>query len=88
MPDMHDVRATKAKMGGIPDMALIATHARTQTISTRNSGTAGDKNTKALSEALRQRLSTSKEEERPLPPQDSPRIPEHIKDLNEFETVV
>ena len=49
---------------------------------------AGDKNTKALSEALRQRLSTSKEEERPLPPQDSPRAPEHMEGATEFEMAV
>ena len=49
---------------------------------------AGDKNTKALSEALRQRLSTSKEGERPARPPDSPRPPKDIKGATEFDTVV
>ena len=49
---------------------------------------AGDKNTKALSEALRHRLSTSKDEERPVLPPDSPRGPKDIKGATEFDTVV
>ena len=49
---------------------------------------AGDKNTKALSEALRQRLSTSKEEGAPQPRPDSPRVPSDIKGVTEFDTVV
>ncbi len=49
---------------------------------------AGDKNTKALSEALRQRLSTSKEGERPARPPDSPRALKDIKGATEFDTVV
>ncbi|CAL5219904.1 g1831 [Coccomyxa viridis] len=48
---------------------------------------AGDKNTKALSEALRQRLSASKEGERPARPPDSPRPPKDIKGATEFDTV-
>lgn len=49
---------------------------------------AGDKSTKALSEALRQRLSTSKEEGGPQPRPDSPRAPADIKGVTEFDTVV
>ena len=49
---------------------------------------AGDKNTKALSEALRQRLSTSKEEGAPQPRPDSPKAPADIKGATEFDTVV
>ena len=49
---------------------------------------AGDKNTKALSEALRQRLSTSKEEAGPQPRPGSPKAPADIKGATEFDTVV
>ena len=55
---------------------------------------AGDKNTHALSEALRQRLSTSKERERSAPHPDSPAALKDIKDIKdikgatEFDTVV
>ena len=48
----------------------------------------GDKNTKALSEALRQRLSTSKEGQRPAQPHDSPKTPKEIKGATEFDTLV
>ena len=50
---------------------------------------AGDKNTKAIGEALKHRLSTSKDAgQRPLPPPDSPNKPENIKGATEFDTVV
>lgn len=49
----------------------------------------GDKNTEALGEALRHRLSTSKEGERPLGPSlDGSQAPEAIKGATEFDTVV